>query len=47
MGSALFASLTKVAEWLGRDDGPLHFLELNQESLAIYFDVAHLPDLGR
>jgi MFS family permease len=41
VGSALFASLTKVAEWLGRDAGPgfLHFLELNQETLAIYLDV--------
>jgi len=39
IGSALFASLTKVSEWLGRDSGPLHFLELNQESLAIYLDV--------
>jgi dTMP kinase len=39
VGSALFASLTKVAEWLGRSAGPLHFLELNQESLAIYLDV--------
>ncbi|HEX7277062.1 MAG TPA: MFS transporter [Acidimicrobiales bacterium] len=39
VGSALFASLTKVAEWLGRDSGPLHFLELNQETLAIYLDV--------
>ncbi len=39
VGAALFASLTKVAEWLGRDSGPLHFLELNQETLAIYVDV--------
>jgi dTMP kinase len=39
VGSALFASLTKVSEWLGRGDGPLHFLELNRESLAIYLDV--------
>ncbi|HVF13013.1 MAG TPA: MFS transporter, partial [Acidimicrobiales bacterium] len=39
VGSALFASLTKVSEWLGRDSGPLHFLELNQETLAIYVDV--------
>ncbi len=39
VGSALFASLTKVSEWLGRSEGPLHFLELNQESLAIYLDV--------
>lgn len=39
VGSALFASLTKVAEWVGRESGPLHFLELNQETLAIYLDV--------
>ena len=39
IGSALFASLTKVAEWLGDHSGPLDFLRLNQESLAIYFDV--------
>ena len=39
LGSALFASLTKVAEWLGRNAGPLHFLRLNQETLAIYLDV--------
>ncbi len=39
VGSALFASLTKVSEWLGRSEGPLHFLELNQETLAIYLDV--------
>jgi dTMP kinase len=39
IGSALFASLTKVAEFVGRHAGPLDFLELNQESLAIYFDV--------
>ncbi len=39
IASALFASLTKVAEILGRHAGPLHFLRLNQESLAIYFDV--------
>jgi dTMP kinase len=39
VGSAIFASLTKVSEWLGRDSGPLHFLELNQETLAIYVDV--------
>jgi dTMP kinase len=40
IGSALFASLTKVAEFLGRHLGALDFLELNQESLAIYVDVA-------
>jgi dTMP kinase len=39
LGSALFASLTKVAEWLGRNAGPLDFLRLNQETLAIYVDV--------
>jgi dTMP kinase len=39
IGSALFASLTKVAEFLGNHAGPLKFLELNQESLAIYVDV--------
>jgi dTMP kinase len=40
VGSALFASLTKVAEFLGRHAGALHFLRLNQESLAIYADMA-------
>ena len=39
LGSALFASLTKVAEILGNHAGSFHFLRLNQESLAIYFDV--------
>ena len=39
IASALFASLTKVSEILGRHAGPLDFLRLNQESLAIYFDV--------
>jgi dTMP kinase len=39
IASALFASLTKVAEILGRHAGPFDFLRLNQESLAIYFDV--------
>jgi dTMP kinase len=39
VGSALFASLTKVAEILGRHAGRLDFLRLNQESLAIYADV--------
>ncbi|HEX3621015.1 MAG TPA: MFS transporter [Acidimicrobiales bacterium] len=39
VGSALFASLTKVAEILGRHAGSFGFLRLNQESLAIYFDV--------
>ncbi|MCA1692137.1 MAG: MFS transporter [Actinobacteria bacterium] len=39
IGSALFASLTKVAEFVGRHAGALDFLELNQESLAIYVDV--------
>jgi dTMP kinase len=39
IGSALFASLTKVAEFIGQHAGALDFLELNQESLAIYVDV--------
>ena len=39
VASALFASLTKVAEIIGRHAGPLDFLRLNQESLALYFDV--------
>ena len=39
IASALFASLTKVSEIIGRHAGPLDFLRLNQESLAIYFDV--------
>src|SRR3954453_13393497 len=39
VASALFASLTKGAEILGRHAGSLDFLRLNQESLAIYFDV--------
>ena len=46
LGSALFASLTKVSEWLGRDSGPLDFLELNQETLAIYVDVLTFLTLG-
>ncbi len=37
IASALFASLTKVSEILSRHAGPLD--NLNQESLAIYFDV--------
>lgn len=39
IGSALFASLTKVAQWLG-DHGVFDSMRLNQESLAIYADVA-------
>ena len=39
IASALFASLTKVAEIIGRNAGALDFLQLSQESLAIYFDV--------
>ena len=39
LGAALFASLTKVAEWSGRHASSLRFLNLNQESLAIYVDV--------
>jgi len=38
IASALFASLTKVSEIVSRA-GPLDFLNLNQESLAIYFNV--------
>lgn len=39
LGSALFAVLAKVAESLGRIDA-LRALKINQESLALYFDVA-------
>lgn len=39
IGSALFASLTKVAQFVGTHAGALGFLKLNQESLAIYVDV--------
>ena len=39
VASALFASLTKVSEIVSRHAGPLDFLNLNQESLAIYFNV--------
>ncbi|MFN2608020.1 MAG: MFS transporter, partial [Acidimicrobiales bacterium] len=39
IGSALFASLTKVAQFLGDHAGALHFLRLNQESLALYADM--------
>ena len=39
IASALFASLTKVSEILGRHAGALDFLRLNQETLAFYFDV--------
>jgi dTMP kinase len=38
VGSAAFALLAKVAEWLGGYDG-LSALRINQESLAIYLDV--------
>lgn len=38
IGSAVFALLAKVAEWLGGYDA-LSALEPNQESLAIYVDV--------
>jgi dTMP kinase len=38
IGSAVFALLAKVAEWLGGYDA-LSALRLNQESLAIYVDV--------
>lgn len=39
LGSALFAALAKVAEFLGHIDA-LRGLRINQESVAIYFDVA-------
>lgn len=39
LGSAVFAVLAKVAESLGRIDA-LRDLRINQEMLAIYFDVA-------
>jgi len=39
VASALFASLTKVSEIVARHAGPFDFLNLNQESLAIYFNV--------
>ncbi len=39
IGSALFASLAKLSEWLGDNAGFLDFLELNRETLAIYVDV--------
>ncbi len=39
VGSALFASLAKVSEWVGRAT-PLDVLRLNQESLALYVDTA-------
>ena len=39
VGSALFASLTKVADILGHHASALHFLRLNQESLALYADT--------
>ena len=39
VGSAVFAALAKVADVLGRHSGPLDFLRLNQESLAIYADM--------
>lgn len=39
IASALFASLTKVSEIIGRHAGALDFLSLNQETLALYFDV--------
>ena len=38
IGSAMFAGLAKVAEWLGRYDA-LSILRINQESVAIYVDV--------
>jgi dTMP kinase len=39
IASALFASLTKVSDIIGRHAGSLDFLSLNQETLALYFDV--------
>jgi dTMP kinase len=39
IGAALFASLTKVSEFVGDHAGALDFLSLNQESLAIYVDM--------
>lgn len=38
VGSAIFASLAKVSEWVGRAT-PLEALRLNQESLALYVDT--------
>lgn len=38
LGSALFAVLAKVAEWLGHVPA-LHFLGLNQEATGFYFDM--------
>lgn len=40
IGSALFALLAKLSEWLADNAGFLDFLELNRETLAIYVDVA-------
>lgn len=39
VGSAIFASLTKVSEWVGERASALDFLEINQEFLAIYADM--------
>jgi len=39
VGSALFASLAKLSEWVAGNAGFLDFLELNRETLAIYVDV--------
>ena len=38
LGTALFAFLAKVAEWLGKIHA-LHFLKLNQEATGFYFDM--------
>jgi dTMP kinase len=38
LGTALFAFLAKVAEWLGHINA-LHFLQLNQEATGFYFDM--------
>lgn len=39
IGSALFAFLAKISEWLADNAGFLDFLKLNRETLAIYVDV--------
>ncbi|HEV7863498.1 MAG TPA: MFS transporter, partial [Acidimicrobiia bacterium] len=39
VGSAVFASLAGLAAWLGHFDA-LHRLQVNQESLALWFDAA-------
>jgi MFS family permease len=39
IGSALFASLAKISEWVAENANALDSLELNRETLAIYVDV--------